>query len=116
VGNGQSEYREERDEGNLETQSAAPSRHCNGQKLGGGALETFSLKTPCIMWTVSELNQELKYWEYIYNCIRPHQALGYLTPHYCNFSKTMALFVPITPLIFLICTEPVQPFDLRRCL
>jgi transposase InsO family protein len=80
VGNGQSEYREERDEGNLETQSAAPSRHCNGQKLGGGALETFSLKTPCILWTVSELNQELKYWEYTYNCIRPHQALGYRTP------------------------------------
>lgn len=33
----------------------------------------FSLKIDC-------LNQELKEWEQIYNTIRPHQALGYLTP------------------------------------
>jgi transposase InsO family protein len=31
-------------------------------------------------WTVPELNQELRQWEHIYNCIRPHQALGYKTP------------------------------------
>jgi putative transposase len=31
-------------------------------------------------WTVPELNQELRQWERIYNCIRPHQALGYKTP------------------------------------
>ncbi|HET8686107.1 MAG TPA: integrase core domain-containing protein, partial [Methanosarcina sp.] len=31
-------------------------------------------------WTVPELNKELSYWNYIYNCIRPHQALGYKTP------------------------------------
>ncbi len=31
-------------------------------------------------WTVPELNKELKRWEYIYNCVRPHQALGYKTP------------------------------------
>lgn len=30
--------------------------------------------------TIPELNRELKDWEYIYNCIRPHQALGYKTP------------------------------------
>lgn len=33
----------------------------------------FSLK-------VASLNQELKEWERIYNTVRPHQALGYLTP------------------------------------
>lgn len=33
----------------------------------------FSLKIDC-------LNQELKDWERIYNTVRPHQALGYLTP------------------------------------
>ncbi|MGH7272876.1 MAG: integrase core domain-containing protein, partial [Nitrospiria bacterium] len=31
-------------------------------------------------WTVEELNQELLEWEKIYNTIRPHQALRYLTP------------------------------------
>ncbi|TFG73966.1 MAG: hypothetical protein E4H21_11610, partial [Thermodesulfobacteriales bacterium] len=31
-------------------------------------------------WTVPELNKELRQWEYVYNCIRPHQALGYKTP------------------------------------
>lgn len=31
-------------------------------------------------WTIPELNMELKDWEYIYNCVRPHQSLGYRTP------------------------------------
>src|SRR5246500_1944233 len=31
-------------------------------------------------WTVPELNKELRHWNYIYNCVRPHQALGYKTP------------------------------------
>ena len=31
-------------------------------------------------WNVTELNKELKDWEHVYNCIRPHQALGYKTP------------------------------------
>jgi transposase InsO family protein len=31
-------------------------------------------------WTVSQLNVELRAWESTYNTIRPHQALGYLTP------------------------------------
>jgi transposase InsO family protein len=26
------------------------------------------------------LNRELRHWEKIYNTVRPHQALGYLTP------------------------------------
>jgi len=31
-------------------------------------------------WTVPELNCQLRAWEQIYNTVRPHQALGYLTP------------------------------------
>ena len=29
---------------------------------------------------LAELREKLLKWEYIYNCVRPHQALGYLTP------------------------------------
>ena len=31
-------------------------------------------------WNVTELNPHLQKWEYVYNCIRPHQALKYKTP------------------------------------
>ncbi len=31
-------------------------------------------------WTVAHLNPQLRRWEHIYNTVRPHQALGYLTP------------------------------------
>ena len=31
-------------------------------------------------WNVTELNPELILWEYIYDCVRPHQALNYKTP------------------------------------
>lgn len=41
--------------------------------------EEFYEVTEC-SWTVEELNQELLEWEKIYNTIRPHQSLGYLTP------------------------------------
>jgi transposase InsO family protein len=30
---------------------------------------------------IPELNQALLEWEQVYNTVRPHQALGYLTPH-----------------------------------
>ena len=33
-----------------------------------------------VVWTVAELNRALRTWETIYNTVRPHQALGYLTP------------------------------------
>jgi len=33
-----------------------------------------------VPWNVTELNPELQKWEYVYNCIRPHQALKYKTP------------------------------------
>jgi len=41
--------------------------------------EEFYEVTECA-WTVAELNRELLAWEQTYNTIRPHQALGYLTP------------------------------------
>lgn len=31
-------------------------------------------------WTVTHLNPQLRRWEHIYNTVRRHQALGYLTP------------------------------------
>lgn len=31
-------------------------------------------------WTVTQLNPQLRRWEHIYNTVRPHQALNYLTP------------------------------------
>ena len=31
-------------------------------------------------WTVKELNQQLIEWERVYNTVRPHQSLNYLTP------------------------------------
>jgi len=33
-----------------------------------------------VPWNVIELNPELRRWEDIYNCVRPHQALNYKTP------------------------------------
>jgi len=33
-----------------------------------------------VPWNVTELNPKLQKWEYVYNCIRPHQALNYRTP------------------------------------
>jgi len=32
-------------------------------------------------WTVGPLNRKLRAWEQIYNTVRPHQSLGYRTPH-----------------------------------
>ena len=31
-------------------------------------------------WNVTQLNPELRHWEYVYDCVRPHQALNYKTP------------------------------------
>src|SRR6266853_1166159 len=41
--------------------------------------EEFYQVTPCSL-EVKKLNRELRHWERIYNTVRPHQALGYLTP------------------------------------
>ena len=42
--------------------------------------EEFYQVTPCSL-ELKTLNRELRAWERIYNTVRPHQALGYLTPH-----------------------------------
>ena len=48
--------------------------------------EEFYEVTPCSL-QIPALNQELLAWERTYNTVRPHQALGYLTPlqflHHC---------------------------------
>ena len=41
--------------------------------------EEFYQVTPCSL-EMNQLNRELRHWEKIYNTVRPHQALGYLTP------------------------------------
>ncbi len=42
--------------------------------------EEFYQVTACSL-EMKTLNRELRHWEKIYNTVRPHQALGYLTPH-----------------------------------
>jgi putative transposase len=46
-------------------------------------------------WNVTELNPELRQWEYIYNCVRPHQALNYRTP--LQFLKDSGIVVSDYP-------------------
>src|SRR5712692_2165341 len=41
--------------------------------------EEFHQITLCSL-SIAELNRELQSWERTYNTVRPHQALGYLTP------------------------------------
>jgi len=41
--------------------------------------EEFYQVFPCSL-ELAALNRELRQWEHIYNTVRPHQALGYLTP------------------------------------
>jgi hypothetical protein len=41
--------------------------------------EEFYQVTSCSL-EMKNFNRELRHWEKIYNTIRPHQALGYLTP------------------------------------
>ena len=42
--------------------------------------EEFYQVTPCSL-EMKELNRELRHWENTSNTVRPHQSLGYLTPH-----------------------------------
>ena len=42
--------------------------------------EEFYELTACSL-QIPTLNRELRAWEHVYNTVRPHQALGYLTPH-----------------------------------
>jgi transposase InsO family protein len=41
--------------------------------------EEFYQLVPCSL-EMKKLNRQLRHWEKIYNTVRPHQALGYLTP------------------------------------
>lgn len=41
--------------------------------------EEFYQVNPCSL-EMNQLNRELRHWERIYNTVRPHQSLGYLTP------------------------------------
>ena len=41
--------------------------------------EEFYQVTNC-SFEMKKLNRELRHWEKIYNTVRPHQSLGYLTP------------------------------------
>jgi putative transposase len=41
--------------------------------------EEFYQVTTCFL-EMKKLNRELRQWEKIYNTVRPHQSLGYLTP------------------------------------
>jgi len=51
---------------------------------------------------VGELNKELMHWEYIYDCVRPHEALNYRTP--LQFLRGHGIVVN-TPHFGLICSE-----------
>jgi putative transposase len=46
-------------------------------------------------WNVTELNKELRDWEHVYNCIRPHQSLDYKTP--LQFLKDKGIVKPDCP-------------------
>ncbi len=54
--------------GGWEQQKVRPSRQC------------FCLTSQSIERPLAQLNRQLLAWERIYNTVRPHQALGYLTP------------------------------------
>jgi hypothetical protein len=54
--------------------STAPSNAPNRNHT-----EDFYQVTPCSL-EMTKLNRELRQWEKIYNTVRPHQALGCLTP------------------------------------
>jgi len=49
-------------------------------------------------WTIPELNIQLLGWEYVYNCIRPHHALGNKTP--LQFLKDNGIIHDYKPLSF----------------
>ena len=57
------------------------SPQLNGQveRANRTPTEEFYEITPCPL-SIAELNRELQAWERTYHTVRPHQALGYLTP------------------------------------
>ena len=57
----------------------SPKLHGQVERANRTHTEEFYELTPCSL-PIAELNQELQAWERTYNTVRPHQALGYLTP------------------------------------
>jgi transposase InsO family protein len=47
-------------------------------------------------WLIPELNEQLRQWEHVYNCIRPHQTLQYKTP--LQFLKDSGIMHDYKPL------------------
>jgi len=45
----------------------------------GSWVNEFYQVTACSL-EMNKLNRELRQWEKVYNTVRPHQTLGYLTP------------------------------------
>ena len=67
----------------------SPKLNANVERAHRTHLEEFYEITPDCPWNVAELNQRLKDWEYVYNYIRPHQSLNFLTP-----SEFLATYPP----------------------
>jgi putative transposase len=59
--------------------SALPKLNGAVERANRTHTEVFYQVTPCSL-EMKKLNRELRHWEKIYNTVRPHQALGYLTP------------------------------------
>jgi transposase InsO family protein len=58
----------------------SPKLNAHVERANGTHRQEFYETTADCPWSVTELNQRLRKWEYVYNHIRPHQSLGYLTP------------------------------------
>ena len=50
------------------------------ERANGTHRQEFYETTADCPWEIEELNKRLREWEHVYNHVRPHQALGYLTP------------------------------------
>lgn len=50
------------------------------ERANGTHRQEFYDTIPDCPWKIHDINQRLQKWEYIYNHVRPHQSLGYLTP------------------------------------
>lgn len=57
----------------------SPKRNGSVERANRTHTEEFYEVYDC-SWMVSDLNKQLRQWEYTYNCVRPHHALGKITP------------------------------------
>jgi hypothetical protein len=91
----------------LDTLKAPTPFPIRALQVDGGS--EFYEVTECA-WIVEQLNQQLIEWEHIYNTIRPHQSLNYLTP--LQFLQQKGI-VPKNPPSVLTCSERVHEVDTR---